>query len=599
MSDYDTQDPQASTDWFSKIGGVLGGPRDDTVAPIIGQEGLQNARNNALLNFGIGMLNAAGWHPHKVTLGQAFAEGAQGAQGAYQNSLDNSIKSASSAQALQMGRLQMGQRLALIQAAAPILARIRAATGGATPGAQPDMAANPFAQGATPGAAGGAGAMPVPAAAAGAGAAGMPSPMSAQGGGAAAAPIAAPLAQRAQLTSALKDYQMLGGLLDAPNARGVAAAFAPSIPEYKQLDDGTIVDMHDPSVNGSFHGKLFDGKAVLTPNGVQLRPGVVDAERQLADIGARSKAQYDYSVHGMTPGGVPYVTTPVGAPGAANQPPPIPTLPGLGGGAPAAGGAAPMPNGPAPGSAPAPAAGGAPAAAPQDLPPGAVQTGMSPVADALNKGGGEALQKEIVSSSTAAKDAPMQLQVLARNDQLLRQTGANAGAPAALAVGKYLQSIGVLSAKDSTNIDKIQELYNNEANAVMGQLKATFPGRITNADLQFAIQTMAGKGQSATAARVLNGINAAKVLNAQEYQKFVSNYAQQAKAGLADPNGLTSAWIAHEQQQPSIWETPMLLNSGALTTKQNKQGATLVNIPGRGWLPVTRTQSGMLAPATQ
>jgi hypothetical protein len=589
MSDYDTQDAQTPTDWFSKIGGVLGGPRDDTVAPIIGQEGLQNARNNALLNFGIGMLNAAGWHPHKVTLGQAFAEGAQGAQGAYQNSLDNSIKSASSAQALQMGRLQMMRQLALMRAAQA--ANPDAFQGvtlpGATPGAQAGTVPNPFTQGATPGAAGGAGAMPSPVAAAGAGAAAMPSPMSAQGAALAAAPVAAnDAATKAQR---LRNYLQTVGFLDAGNARGVAAAFAPSLPEYKQLDDGTIVNLHDDSINGSFHGKLFDGKAVLTPNGVQLRPGVAETEAKLADIAARSRAQYDYSVHGMTPNGVPYVTTPVGAPAAAGggQPPPLPTIPGGVAGGGGAGAAAPMPSGPVP------------AAAPQGLPSGAVQTGMAPAADALAKGGGEALQKEIVASSSAAKDAPMQLQVLARNDQLLRQTGANAGAPAALAIGKYLQSAGILSPKDSTNIDKIQELYNNEANAVMGQLKATFPGRITNADLQFAIQTMAGKGQSATAARVLNGINAAKVLNAQEYQKFVSNYAQEAAAGRADPNGLTSAWIAHEQQAPSIWETPMLLNSGALTTKTNSKGATFVQIPGRGWLPVSRTQSGMLTPATQ
>ena len=598
MSDIQDYTPTGD-DWTSRLGGLLGGPRDDTLTPIIGQQGLSNARYNALLNLGIGLMNAGGWQPHKVSTGQALAQGLAGAQQAYQGSLDNSLKGALTAQELQSKKLTMAQTLLMLKAAQRLAPRL---VGGAAPDATAQGATPaPAADATSPEAAPAAQSSPVPTMtptamqlpAPGTGAVGAPAAPGVpnQPRAAAAAPMPSPQAPAPSSAGGIdpegiKEYLRLAAMFQPQTARGVAAGLEPSLPDYKQLDDGTVVNMRDPSVAGTFHGKLYDNKAVIGPDGkVQLRPGVEGIERMLADAPARARAQYDYSVEGKAANGQNFRTTPVQVQqGGGVNLPPIPSVrtpPGMqapGGGAPA-----PLPDGAAP--APAAQAGG--------IPPGAVPTSNTPVQEALATGGAKYLQGELDTSNKAAETAPTQLSVLYRNDQLLRQTKAGATAPAWLAVGKVLTDLGITSAKDERDVTRIQELYNNEANAVMGSLKANFPGRITNADLSFAMSSLAGKGQPAQAARVLNGINAAKVLEAQDYNRFVLDYAQKAKTGAVDPNGLSGAWQAHQAAAPSIWETPLLLNSGALPMKQSDKG-TFVEVPGRGWAPVRRDASGLL-----
>jgi hypothetical protein len=645
LFDTDSADSTASSggDWTSRIGGLLGGPRDDQLAPIIGKEGLSNARTNALLNLGLGMMAASGWRPGpRATLGQVFAQGMGQAQQAYQGSLDASLKGAVTAQQLQAARLQMAQRLYAFRA---LQDAFPDATGSPLPAGAP-MSATPSTPAATPG-------LPAPITAAGNGPVPAPSTAAAPitAPQTAGAPVGAPQAATAPMptaaaatptaaapmaddrTAKLRKLLLVSGVLDPQNARGLAAAIEPSLPEYKQLDDGTIVNMKDPSIANTFHGKLMDGNATLGPGGVvTLRPGVAGptgalaqteqvkananmfggkvafnpmtgqfelkpgiggpngVESQVAQIAADATARNNPNFRGVTANGTQYATTGPAMRDAQNPPlpPSVPVPQGMPTGNAPGATAAPMPGQavPAMPAATAPAAG---------VPAGAIVTENNPTQNALNAVGGDIMKTAITDSSAAIKDAAITKQTLARNDQLLKQTKADASAPAVLAAGKYFQSLGMLSAKDSQNVDKIQELQNNEAASVMASLKASFPGRITNADLNFAMQSLAGKGQSNLAARVMNGIAYAKVDEAENYNRFVNDYAGQVRAGAADPTQLAQAWAQHQAQAPSIWESPMLLNSGALSQKTTANG-TFVSIPGRGWLPVTRTQSGMLAP---
>jgi hypothetical protein len=388
----DNQDTQATgddgLDWQSKLGGLLSGSDPSQLSPIIGQQGLQNAGKNAILNFGIGLMNAGGWHPYRVTFGQALAQGLGDAQQGYQNSVDGALKNANTVQTMQMNRMSMAQKLMLMQAGAQFLNGQQGAQGGPAPTPQTATAsggavANPF-QGApqggapTPGAGAPAGAGAPPAAQNGAGQAAPPSPTQALGGMPPTAPsVGNPVATAAAANPAIaqalriKQYMQLVAALDPSNARGVSAALTPSLPELKAMPDGTIQDLHDPSNIGTFHGSLMDNLATLGPDGnVTLRPGVTKALAQkaaAAQQGTNSQTLYDKgfdssgnpaavttvgniingAAAGATPAGPNTVNPPL-PPGTPPLPPGLP--PGMPSGAPQAAAPAAAPSGAKPGA---------------------------------------------------------------------------------------------------------------------------------------------------------------------------------------------------------------------------------------------------------
>ena len=247
LSDASTSGP----DW----GGLLGGPRDDLIAPIIGQKGIDGARQNALLNLGVGLLANSGRSRVPITTGQALAAGIQQAQGAYQGSLDSSLKAAQQMQALKAARFDFARKQLLMQAAQGAL---QGAGGPAGPQAGAGMAPGPAGAGASaPGAA-----------------AGLPPP--------AAAATAAAGAR---------------GMFSGGNGRGAADAFTLLDPEHQAAyqsvyerdnpamqigPDGRPYDPRDPSIAGQNFAALPQGMIRDPQTGqVGLAPGFTGAQSTL------------------------------------------------------------------------------------------------------------------------------------------------------------------------------------------------------------------------------------------------------------------------------------------------------------------------------
>ena len=98
-------------------GNLFGGAGQSFVAPFLGQQGLDAARDNSLLNMGAAMMQAGAksFDPSHSSFLSTLGSGLQAGQQAYQGSVQRGIQSASAAQQLQVGKLNYLKQLMMIK----------------------------------------------------------------------------------------------------------------------------------------------------------------------------------------------------------------------------------------------------------------------------------------------------------------------------------------------------------------------------------------------------------------------------------------------------------------------------------------------------
>ncbi|MDI3304647.1 MAG: hypothetical protein QJR04_25195 [Burkholderia multivorans] len=103
----------------SDFGGAFGGAGASMLAPFVGQQGMADARTNALINIGAALMQASApsYDPSHKSLGYALGQGLMAGQQAYQGSMERGVKSAAAAQQMALGRLNLMQQLMLMRIA--------------------------------------------------------------------------------------------------------------------------------------------------------------------------------------------------------------------------------------------------------------------------------------------------------------------------------------------------------------------------------------------------------------------------------------------------------------------------------------------------
>lgn len=86
------------------LGGLLGGPKDDMMSGLLGEDALRNARNMGLLSAAAQLLQAGGPQYKPTSIGQALGSAYQAGQGAYNTAIDTGLKGALTAE--QVRKLQ-------------------------------------------------------------------------------------------------------------------------------------------------------------------------------------------------------------------------------------------------------------------------------------------------------------------------------------------------------------------------------------------------------------------------------------------------------------------------------------------------------------
>ena len=553
----DTSDDLLAPGWQSRLGGLLGGPSESQLAPIVGADTFTNARSNGLLNLGIGMLQAGGPQNHKVSLGQAIGQGLSSAQQGYNDTLNTGLKSAQLAQSIAASRFSMQQKLLMMREGLKLLngqsgqADAQANTPDATPA---NVQTSPVPMG-QPQATPIGGGMPPQSPGMGAGAppSGSPMPMPQQApAGPQAAPTqapqqAAPMQPPASTQgsgidpAAIKRFMMFSGIVDPTNARGMAAALAPSLPNMSVAPDGSVIDLHDTRNLGQFHGKLADGMATLQNGVVTPRPGAADTTSMLAGAKQAGINQQTLEKGALDQFGnpLPATTTAQVIAGTQGGVPPIPSVPGMGG--PQSTGSAGVP--PLPPLPPNIGQGGATAPAPQASPTGGVYfappMGAKESADAM----ATANAKKYGDLQTQAGSSPDRVNTL---DNILDL--ANGSTKFGPGTQGRLDNIAAINAKLPS---QFQITGDAQKDAQIMQKYAAFLGG------QYQ-KALGGKGSDLQLSTVLKGTPGPDMANAA-IKEIVPKLKAQELAVQAKANG-ADAWVAAHNNNPatlnqyeSIW----------------------------------------------
>lgn len=103
----------------SGFGGAFGGAGASMLAPFVGDQGMADARTNALLNISAALMQASApsYDPAHKSLGYALGQGLMAGQQAYQGSMERGVKSAAAAQQMALGRLNLLSQLMFMRAA--------------------------------------------------------------------------------------------------------------------------------------------------------------------------------------------------------------------------------------------------------------------------------------------------------------------------------------------------------------------------------------------------------------------------------------------------------------------------------------------------
>ncbi|MEX3555789.1 MAG: hypothetical protein VB131_04025 [Burkholderia gladioli] len=107
---------------ISGFGGAFGGAGNALLAPMIGQQGMSDARANALMNIGAAMMQASApsLDPSHRSFGNALGAGLLAGQAAYQGGMDRGIRNASAAQQMYGNRLGLLRQLMLMRQASKL-----------------------------------------------------------------------------------------------------------------------------------------------------------------------------------------------------------------------------------------------------------------------------------------------------------------------------------------------------------------------------------------------------------------------------------------------------------------------------------------------
>lgn len=525
----------ADSDW----GGLLGGPRDDLIAPLVGEQGMAGARRNALLNFGAGLLSQSGYSRMPVSTGQALAAGIQGAQGAYAGSLDQSMKGALQMQQLKSAQFDLARRQMLQRAAASLL-------GGGAP-QQGQDAPQGAAGGASPGQAGpgpGMGAMGS-GGAPGMGAPGMP-PHS----------LGESMPQPAAAAAAAGNFSRQAAdamtLLDPEHQAGYQAMYERNNPALQMGPDGRLYNARDPAAAQQNYAALPQGMVRDAQGNVSLAPGFAASQSQL-------DMQKAYAEHSQDL--VPQVI-----PGQGTVMVPRSAL-GIGVGV-------------GPDGKPRLALGGSGLS--QEDPAllkereGDVATFLAAKSDALTK----------------AQAAGESLQQLDNLDGLIHQAAPQMGRSAQYEVGRALAAAGMLSKDGAANIDAIKQFQQQQQNATLSGLRSTFGARISNMDLMAAQKTLGNVDDPMNAVLMANDIKRVTAQRQQAYADFLQGYdgprGAYEKAWRESPDGQKSLY-----DYPEMWKHLPVQRGKAGTPVE---GQTFVKTPKGSIYPVQLNQYGEPAP---
>lgn len=508
----------------SGFGGAFGGAGNSLLTPFIGQQGMNDARANALMNIGAAMMQASApsLDPSHRSLGYALGQGLVAGQNAYQGGMDRGIRNAAAAQQLAAQRYALMQRIALMNRFAQKYGMQTIDPSAASAGV-PSLAAP---------------------AAAGAGAA-------AAGAGGSAAPITngsnSTTAMPASAPGGVMDREdlMLLSLSDPSNARGYADVFSKVGPRLERLPNGVIVDMNDPRNLGMVTPAVGEGRL---PNGTWLPAYLQGTEqKELADKAVSGLFE---DVNGMTPGGATYAQPRTTALiNAGILPPNI--VPGVN-----AGGA---------NTASFPSAPGTP-----QLPAGARQTGISVQEKGRLEGDQSTFNEAKKTALQAAQAAQNTIDRLSANRALIEQSNLGKGAPQWNVFAQWLQQAGLLSADQAQKVASSQMLSNNLRQAVLENLKSTFPGRISNAEMNAMAAAMGDTSNPLEVARYMNDMMIAKTNRVRAFGSFMQGYR-------GDPGAYLDAWQQSPEGSRSLLEDPAMLRH--MTIKQNAKGQYGAFIP--------------------
>lgn len=469
----------SSDDSNVDIGGLLGGPRDSIIEPIVGQQALHDARQNALLNFGAAMLRNSGPSRMPVTFASALGGAVQDAQQAYQGTLDNSLKSSQQAAQLRMAQLGYDRQRMLMQIAGSLA---RGQVG--SPGAQ-----QPMSGGFGGGGAGVAGnSAPGMAAAGGFGA----GSVGAGGGGAGMTPVGATQAAQSGGSAPGMSGGLLNALtlLDPEHQAAYQNIYERQNPMSIVAPDGTVINPRDQANVGTQHGKLPDGM-IRNPDGsIGWAPGYLPAQGQ---------SDLQHQIIGMTGDTVPVVDNNPKSPtfGQTQQIPKLQAL-GLGMGA----------NG----------------QLQLNLGGNGYTSAVSPAQAAEAKGDVDQFLKQRQAAVDSAAAATASLRMYQQLNDLLPQISSGAGSAGQVEVMNVLDKAGLLGPAGSDKLAAMRNFQQTLNQAALSSVKSIFPQRVSNYETQSVLKTFSNIDDPKKAIQFrLDSLQAAQQAM-QERANFFQNY---------------------------------------------------------------------------
>lgn len=532
--------PDASADSGSNWGGLLGGPRDDLIAPIIGQQALKGARTNALLNLGAGLLANSGYSRMPVSTGQALAAGLQGAQQAYSGSLDSSLKGAQLAQQLRLSQFDFMRRKMLMDAAQGALARR-----GLAPGAS--------GTGVTPAPSGGASA-PV------AGVPGMPPssvgaiPTASTAGGALPPPGAAAASAAGGAGMFDRDTADAFTLMDPEHQAGYQAMYERDNPSMMIGPDGRPYNPRDPAILGQSFNAIPQGM-VRMPNGsVRNAAGFLQSQYE-QEVG-KAAAEHSQDLVQVVVPGKGTMTVPRSALGVTM---------GVG------------PNG-----QPQLSLGN----------PGGFMSAEDPASQKEREGDVSTFlgaKKDAMDKAAAATEALPQLDNI---DQLIHSVKPQYGDTARYEVGRVLDSLGMLKGDSSQWVTNAKQYQQAQRQQVLSSLKTLFPGRISNMEMNSAMASMGNIDDPMQAVLMANDIKRVAAARQQARSDFLQNYD--------GPRGkFEQSWQNSAEGKKSLYDYPQMWKH--LPMMRGKEGTpaagqTFVKTPNGNIYPAQANQFGEPVP---
>jgi hypothetical protein len=190
----------------------------------------------------------------------------------------------------------------------------------------------------------------------------------------------------------------------------------------------------------------------------------------------------------------------------------------------------------------------------------------------------EAAKKDAMTKSQAATDSLAQLNNL---DQLIHTVKPQYGSSAAYEVGRVLDSAGLLKGPESQWVANAKAYQQAQRTQVLSSLKSTFPGRISNMEMNAASAAMGNIDDPMQAVLYANDVKRVQQRRLQDYSTFLQNYG--------GPRGkYEQAWENSDAGKKSLYDYPEMWKH--LPVLRGKQGT-----PAAGKMFV-KTPSGTIYP---